>query len=430
MGERYDALDDLDFATSASPEQTLAILKKNRFSTYDVGIDFGTVGTTLRGKESEGFPKDVQITTYRSAEVYRRGSRHPVVSFGSSIDEDLWRRDFSINSIAMDADGNFVDPYDGRGDIERRVLRTVGDPRERLAEDPLRILRIGRFYAKLGFAPHPDLVEAASHKASWLLDIARQRWLQEMSKLVCGRHAPEGLEFLREVNALGVILPELVALADFSEAHDADFWQRSLARTLHAGNDKIVSWAALFADVGRPWTAQGDVRFHNHAAMASLLFKGVGRRLHFDNATLEAVAFVLQHQDRALSYASAWTDVDLRRFARQLGELWPTVIALAAVFQAEDPSLVEGDLNELRARLLALDDAGQLVPVLPRGLGGVLMKGLELRAGPIVGEVIEWLTEEIIAGRLASCLASQAYLDYLVQTRPPILARTPRFGRS
>ena len=131
----------------------------------------------------------------------------------------------------------------------------------------------------------------------------------------------------------------------------------------------------------------------------------------------------------ALGYESAWTDVDLRRFARDLGAQWPTAIDLAEVFAAEDDSMSQGPLGELRQRLRDLDSAGRLVPVLPRGLGGFLMKGLELRSGPLVGEIIAWITEEIIAGRLASELAPQVYLDYLIEAAPPLLQRTPRFGR-
>lgn len=426
MGKTYEQLDDLDFATGALPRKTLRILKESGFGTYDVGMDFGTVGATLRGPRNEGYPKDVQITTYRSAENYRRGSRHPVVSFGTSIDADLWRRDFSINSIAMDAEGTYVDPYGGRADIEAGVLRAVGDPRERLAEDPLRILRIARFMAKLGFEPHPELRAAATEKANWLLDIARQRWLQEMSKLVIGPFAPKALTFLLDIGALGIILPELVELARFSERTGAPFWDETRARTQLAGDDKVLSWAALFADTGRPWTAGGGAPFHNHAAMASLLFKGVSRRFHFDNATGEAVEQVLHAQRRALEYTESWTEPDLRRFVRDLGDHWSRVVALGGVLQHHRP---EADLEGLRQRVAALAADGRLVPELPKGLGGVLMKQLNLRPGPLVGELVDWLNEEIIEGRLESNLDAQVYVEHLIETRPPILLRTPRFGR-
>ena len=127
MGGSEVDLDDLDFTTNCLPDETLAILQGNGFRTYEMGIEFGTVGAVLSGPPSGGFPKDVQVTTYRSGEYYRRGSRHPTVSFGDTLAQDLRRRDFSINSIAMDIDGNWVDPYGGLRDIEAGVLRVVGD---------------------------------------------------------------------------------------------------------------------------------------------------------------------------------------------------------------------------------------------------------------------------------------------------------------
>ena len=120
-GVAMEEIDDLDFCTNARPEETLAILQALRLTIYDVGIEYGTVGCVLYHEEREGYPKDCQITTYRSHEYYRRGSRHPSVSYGDTLMQDLKRRDFSINSIAMNAAGEYIDPYDGLGDLERGV---------------------------------------------------------------------------------------------------------------------------------------------------------------------------------------------------------------------------------------------------------------------------------------------------------------------
>ena len=213
-------------------QETLKIIRDARLRTYTMGIEFGTVGAVLTGKKKDGYPKDVQITTYRSSEYYRRGSRHPVVQFGDSIEQDLARRDFSINSVAMDAERNFVDPHDGLGDIERRTLRVISDPYETLAEDPLRILRVARFMARLGFTPTDDLQRAAHAKATWLLDISQQRWIQELTKILKGPYVRDALEFLLKIRALGVVLPEVVVLVGLHDRspgppHD-DMWERTL----------------------------------------------------------------------------------------------------------------------------------------------------------------------------------------------------------
>ena len=231
MGGSEVDLDDLDFTTNCLPDETLAILQGNGFRTYEMGIEFGTVGAVLSGPPSGGFPKDVQVTTYRSGEYYRRGSRHPTVSFGDTLAQDLRRRDFSINSIAMDIDGNWVDPYGGLRDIEAGVLRVVGDAHETLAEDPLRILRVGRFMAKLGFVPTAELEQAAYDCATHILDISRERWHQELDKLLVAPHVAAAMDFLARVRLLNVIMPELTALIDLHErspvgSTPVDWWRR------------------------------------------------------------------------------------------------------------------------------------------------------------------------------------------------------------
>ncbi len=454
MGASWESLDDLDFATNALPRESLELLQKAGYRTYDVGIEFGTVGTIIRGPASEGYPKDVQVTTYRSKEKYRRGSRHPVVSFGDSIDEDLCRRDFSINSIAMDAKGDYYDPYDGRGDINRRTLRAVGDPLERLAEDPLRILRIARFMAKLGFEPDAQLEHAAYAKATYLLEIARQRWLQEMNKLVCGPHAAMALEFLARTRALGVILPELVALVGLERRCPAgpshpDFWAQTLKRVERAGKDRNLSWAALLADVGRPWTrtlepmsedvpgpilsglsqeaypqepAQGAVTsFPHHQLMAGLMFKGIARRFHFDNPTSDHVSFVLSHQRAAIGYdAHSWGDAEVRHFVRDMNGEHEAVIAFGKLLGPEEPKAANADLDGLAARIKALGESGQLVPELPKGLGGQFIQQLGLKPGPVLGELIEQIKQDMLDGRLGFGLDVE---DYIAHARTLCLGR-------
>lgn len=445
MGHDFDSLDDLDFATNARPRETLALLQEAGYKTYDVGIEFGTVGTLVRGPRRRGYPKDVQITTYRSEEKYRRGSRHPVVSYGHSIDEDLRRRDFSINSIAMGANGEYYDPYDGRGDIARGVLRAVGDPLERLAEDPLRILRIARFMAKLGFDPDASLEAAARVKATWLLEIARQRWLQEMGKLLIGPHAPKALQFLSQTRALGVILPEVASLVDLHQRcpggplHE-DYWSLTCQRVVRAGSDKIRSWTALLADIGRPWTRVLDpdggqpgaelagmasgafpqepvsgvkANFPHCAQMASLMSKGIARRFHFDNATSDEVSFTLAHHHLALAPGGAqWSDVEVRRFAQAVGAHADRVLDFAELL-VDEPDTPEGAAPAaIRARLNALRERNELLPELPKGLGKLLIDELSVKPGPRLGELIDALKESIILGEVPFNLDGRSYLAH------------------
>ncbi len=430
LGATYEELDDLDFCTNARPAESLKILKDNRFQTYDMGFEFGTVGAVLKG-EGPGFPKDVQVTTYRSAEYYRRGSRHPVVKFGDTIDQDLGRRDFSINSIALDKDSQFVDPYDGLGDLERGILRVVGDPYETLAEDPLRILRIGRFKSRLGFEVDEELHKAAFGRADCILDISRERWLQEMTKLLKGDHVADALNFLHEVRILGIILPEvsaLVGLHESSPVHHKDIWTHTLQVIEQTPKEDSLRWAALLHDMGKAWTRVVDdqkVTFHKHEKQGAMLFEGIGRRFTFDNQTAAEVRFIIENHGRVSQYTDEWTDAAVRRFVREMDPYTHLMLAFARAdlttkFPEKRAAALQR-MDELEERIAVLEAEAQLRPALPSGIGKEIMKAFDLRPGPVVGEIKGHLEEEIIEGRLRSGEPLAFYLDYLKNNPPEAL---------
>lgn len=404
-GIAMELIDDLDFCTNARPQTTLKILQDGGFTTYDVGIEFGTVGAVLRGPEERGYPKDCQITTYRSAEYYRRGRRHPEVRFGDTIDQDLRRRDFSINSIAMDANGQYIDPYDGLGDLRRGVLRVVADPWETLAEDPLRILRVGRFMSKLGFEAEASLRQAATDKAAHIEDISHERWLMEMTKLLCGAHPTQGLEFLKDVGILQIILPELAEIAD-----DARAWAQVLAAVEAAPQEPIIGWTALTL----PLDGEG--------------FKAVAARYRMDNATAHAVQHALDRQGQVQAFRPEWSDPDVRRLVRRVD---PHVELCAQVDRVRvqiDDALSEearaerlGWIDAFLARQAALDADGVLRPELPSGVGGALMEAFALRPGPVVGQLKSHLEELILDGVLDSRRASDYYVRHLQENPPPFM---------
>lgn len=424
LGMPLELLDDLDFCTNARPAETLKILKDAGFSTYEMGFEFGTVGCVLPGPADEGFPKDCQITTYRSQEYYRRGSRHPIVKFGDTIDQDLKRRDFSINSIAMDANGEFVDPYDGLGDLEKGVLRVVGDPQETLAEDPLRILRIGRFQSRFGFEVEEQLREAAFGRAECILEISRERWLQEMNKLLKGVYVERALQFLYDVRILGIILPEVSAMVGFSKGGE-DLWRDTLGLLKACPQNETLRWAALLHNIGKVSTCResdGLVTFERHEAAAAMLAEGVAQRFKFDHQMADAVRFVVANQGRVKTFASEWTDAAVRRFVREMD---PYVDVLLDFCQAD---LTTGKQNnylealeqieKLRGRLRALEAARQLRPSLPAGIGKDIMKTFDLRPGPIVGHYKSLLEDKIIEGELRNGESTAYYLDYLTTNLP------------
>ena len=433
LGEPVEALDDLDFCTDARPKETARILREANFPVYELGAEFGTVGAVVHGPEGEGYPKDCQITTYRSEEYYRRGSRHPTVEFGDTIEQDLGRRDFSINSMALDGNGDLVDPYEGKKDLQAGILRVIGDPLETLAEDPLRILRIGRFMSKLGFEPTDSLREAAGERAHGILDISAERWLQEMTKLIKGPFVAQALRFLHEIRLLGIILPEVDSLVGFhttSPAPHRDLWTETLQVIEQAPRDRKLRWASLLCNIGKRWTRlmrhDDTVAFPGHHKQSAMLTGEIGRRFRFDNDTADEVRFLVLHHGGECDYELDWTDADVRRYVRRVDPYVDSMLtfARALVVTADDGrEQVELDkVDQLEARIEALEAQQTLRPRLPSGLGNDVMQSLGLKPSPLVCEVKEWLEEEIIEDRLESEREPTYYVEYLQKSPPDFLS--------
>ena len=430
-GVTMEELDDLDFCTNALPEESLAILQGAGFTTYDVGLHFGTAGAAIDGPAEGGYPKDCQVTTYRSAEYYRRGSRKPEVTYGDTIDQDLGRRDFSINSIAMTRDGEYYDPYGGLDDLKNGVLRVVGDPMETLAEDPLRILRVGRFMSKLGFDPVDSLKQAATERASWIMEISRERWFMEMSKLLVGPHPGKGLRFLEEVGVLAHILPEVEALVGFHEsspAHHKDLWAHTIGVIEQTEPERAQRWAGLLHDVGKVETraiVDGAPTFRGHEEVSARQTREIAERFKFDNDLRGEVVAIARDHGRPAAYQSDWTDAAVRRLVRDLDPHTMSTLRFARAdctsSSEERRAMARARIDELIGRIEALEQAEALRPKLPTGLGNVLIDAFSLRRGPIVGQVMRELTERIIDGVLESGREADYYVEQLRQDPPEAL---------
>ncbi|WP_168210734.1 CCA tRNA nucleotidyltransferase [Persicimonas caeni] len=431
LGEPVENLDDWDFCTDSRPKETARILRSNNFQVYELGAEFGTVGAVLYGPDGE--PIDVQITTYRSEEYYRRGSRHPIVEFGDTIEQDLGRRDFSINSMALDGNGDLVDPYDGKKDLQDGILRVIGDPLETLAEDPLRILRIGRFMSKLGFEPTADLRKAATERADGILDISAERWLQEMTKLLKGPFVSQSLRFLHEIRILGIILPEVDSLIGFhttSPVPHRDLFTETLQVLEQAPRAGRLRWASLLCNIGKRWTRivreDDTIAFPGHQKQAAMLAGEIARRFRFDNDTADEVRFLVRYHGRERQYEPQWSDAQVRRYVRRADPYVDSMLAFAraTVVDVTDTGQAHTleQIDQLEERIEALEEAGTLRPELPSGLGNGIMKTLGLKPSPMVGEVKDWLEEEIIEDRLESGREPAYYVDYLKNSPPDFLS--------
>lgn len=312
--------EDWDITTSAKPEQVKRIFRR----TVDTGIEHGTV-TVLIGKD--GF----EVTTYRVDGLYEDG-RHPKeVTFTSRLEEDLKRRDFTINAMAYNDDERLVDAFDGMRDLNYHLIRCVGDPKERFSEDALRILRAVRFSAQLAFPIEPETAEAIKSLAPNLEKISAERIQAELVKLLVSDH-PERIQDACELGITKVVLPEwddMVGVKQNTPHHKYDVAAHTVHALQNVKNDKVLRLTMLFHDMGKPvmktTDENGRDHFKGHAIASEQIAKTVMKRLKFDNDTIRKVTKLVAYHD----YRMEPTGANVRRAMHEIGvELFPYYLAV------------------------------------------------------------------------------------------------------
>ena len=312
--------EDWDITTSAKPEQVKRIFRR----TVDTGIEHGTV-TVLIGKD--GF----EVTTYRVDGLYEDG-RHPKeVTFTSRLEEDLKRRDFTINAMAYNDDERLVDAFGGMRDLNYHLIRCVGDPKERFSEDALRILRAVRFSAQLAFPIEPETAEAIKSLAPNLETISAERLQAELVKLLVSDH-PERIQDACELGITKVVLPEwddMVGVKQNTPHHKYDVAAHTVHALQNVKNDKVLRLTMLFHDMGKPvmktTDENGRDHFKGHAIASEQIAKTVMKRLKFDNDTIRKVTKLVAYHD----YRMEPTGANVRRAMHEIGvELFPYYLAV------------------------------------------------------------------------------------------------------
>lgn len=383
---------DWDVATSARPEQTAALFAGRSIPT---GLQHGTV--TVR---QEGL--SVEVTTFRADGPYSDHRRPDAVYFSDSLAEDLCRRDLTVNAMAMDAAGALHDPFGGREDIRRRVLRCVGDPERRFREDALRILRTLRFSATLGFAIEPETHRALRTQCGDLRYVAAERVREELTKLLCGQDAGRVLE--EEPQVLGVVLPEILPCVGFDQHnrhHCYDVWGHTARTVAAAPPDPILRWAMLLHDLGKPQCftldEQGVGHFHGHHRPSAEMAESICRRLRFDKAAAQRICLLVRYHDRSIPL----TERAIRRAMNQLGV--DGLRQLCAVKRADNLAQhpdyrgrqQEIDRGEaIMEELLAKDACFSLKQL---AVNGQDMMALGLQ-GPAIGKMLQTLLDAVIDG--------------------------------
>ena len=395
---------ELDFATSALPNVTASILNTSvEGSIYRVGEKYGTIGIQTPTLAYE-------ITTYRSGEEYSAGSRKPSVRFGVSIEEDLSRRDFTVNAIAIDpATGLILDPFNGRGDMKTRTIRAVGDPDSRFREDPLRLLRAVRFAQRMNFEIDPETWTVICHGAGAIQSISRERVRDEYSKILTGSSAVRGLTLLRNSGLLSAATPalyELLQMPDHGPHHPLSLWDHTMRVVDGVPNDLAVRWAALLHDIAKPRTrvdeVEGRVRFHQHAEIGAAMAAEVLRDLRYPNTFVEDVALLVQIHMHIHAYSRDWSDGAVRRLILKLGERCAAALALVradAKGHSDDGTSMNGaKFDELETRITALsEETSKYSSPLT---GNDLMQRYQRPAGSWIGTVKQRLLDEVVEGQL------------------------------
>ena len=418
---------DLDFTTNAKPEESKKILHGWAEHVWDTGIAFGTVA----GKLGE---TTVEVTTYRS-DVYEKDSRKPDVSFGENIEGDLSRRDFRVNSMALELTGAtplFIDPFDGLSDLTKKILQTPGRPEDSFSDDPLRMLRAARFASQLDFEIAPNVLAAMKEMAPRLSIISAERIRDELSKILMSQNPRLGITLLVDTDLADIVLPEIpkLRLEVDEHHHHKDVYEHSITVLEQAiehedrlgGPNLVIRLAALLHDIGKPKTRNliegGGVSFHHHEVVGARLAKKRLQELRFDGHTVEAVETLIALHLRFHGYGDGeWSDSAVRRYVRDAGELLTHLHVLTradcTTRNKAKAARLAATYESLEARIAVLMKQEELSKIRPDLDGAQVMEILNLKPSRAVGQAMDFLMElRLERGQLGVEVATQELLKW------------------
>jgi poly(A) polymerase len=389
---------DFDFATDARPETVARLLEPWADSVYHVGEAFGTIAARKDGRT-------VEVTTFRN-EVYRDDSRKPHVTFSDDIEHDLARRDFTINAIAISLmDLEPVDPHGGLADLGRGVLRTPLDPTISFSDDPLRMLRLFRFQAVLGFRPDPKAIDAVRSMGDRLEIVSPERIRDELSKLMVAPAPGKTLAHVVSTGLASHFLPELPALAmeqDPNQRHK-DVLAHTLAVVDKATPDLTLRLAALFHDIGKPDTRQfgpDGVSFHHHEVVGARIARRRMSALRYPGDITEDVSTLVFLHLRPHTLKMGWTDSAVRRYVRDAGPLLPLLNELVrcdvTTANPRRERAIQSGIDELERRIDELSEREELERLRPPIDGHQVMAYLGIAPGPMIGDIMGLMLERRI----------------------------------
>jgi len=424
---------DLDFTTDARPEITKKILQVWAENVWDTGIEFGTVA----GKRGD---TTVEVTTYRT-ESYDPDSRKPEVEYGDSIEGDLSRRDFTVNSMALELTTKtpeFIDPFNGLEDLAKKVLRTPSKAENSFSDDPLRMMRAARFASQLGFEIAPDVLQAMKDMAGRISIISAERVRDEFTKMLMSKNPRTGITILVETGLAEIVLPEIpkLRLEIDEHHHHKDVYEHSITVLEQAishedrlgGPNLVIRLAALLHDIGKPKTRNlisgGGVSFHHHEIVGARLTKTRLKALRFDGDTIEQVETLVALHLRFHGYGDGeWTDSAVRRYVRDAGDLLVHLHVLTradcTTRNAKKADRLSKTYDALEARIAKLMEEEELSKIRPDLDGAQVMKLLNLKPSAAVGKALDYLLElRLENGPLGEERATQELLSWWSKENP------------
>lgn len=417
---------DLDFASTATPDEILAIIKPIVDAHWDIGREFGTIGARIGNDQ-------IEITTYR-ADKYDLDSRKPEVAFGKDLNADLLRRDFTVNAMALRLPERvFVDPFNGLKDLVDGIIRTPGKPEDSFSDDPLRMMRGARFASQLEFEIEPEAFDAMRDMVDRIEIISAERVQAEFVKLMLGKNPRKGLEVLVDSGLAAKVLPELPALKlEVDEHHHhKDVYEHTLRVVEQAidyekdyglEKDFTLRFAALMHDIGKPATRKlepgGGVSFYHHDVVGAKLTKKRMQALRFDNETTKAVCRLIELHLRFFGYSDqAWTDSAIRRYVRdaddQLLRLHALTRADVTTRNQRKAERLAHAYDDLEKRIEIIAEQEELNAMRPDLSGEDIMRILDLKPSREVGEAYNYLLElRIEEGQLGPVEAEKRLLAW------------------
>lgn len=400
---------DLDFTTDATPDEILAAVDGWADAHWDIGRNFGTIGIRRRDQTLE-------ITTYR-AEAYDPGSRKPQVRFGTSLEDDLLRRDFTVNAMALRLPScELVDPHGGVRDLHAQVLRTPATPEESFSDDPLRMMRAARFAAQLGLEVAAEVRAAMTEMASRLSIVSAERVREELVKLICGATPRAGVDLMVQTGLAETVLPEIPALKLTRDEHHRhkDVYEHSLTVLEQAadaetdsegavpGPDFVLRFAALMHDVGKPKTRRfepgGAVSFRHHDVVGAKITRKRMQALKFDKESIRAVTHLVELHMRFYGYGEQeWTDSAVRRYVTDAGDQLQRLHLLTrsdvTTRNRRKAARLAHAYDDLEQRIAELAEQEELAKIRPHLDGEQIMEILQIPPGPDVGRAYRFLLE-------------------------------------